>query len=280
MKRHGHTWQLNGDTWYTTIDRFVVNIWKFGSIHQAKVLVDYDLKIDGKIHDSPLSRPYVGIGLRPGKTRDAAMKTCLDWIDDFKKKGPPTVEESFEHCAKYWADIYPTRISYLDHWFFTIGNGYDWLDGSLMCTSPDDYLDTLARREENKKVLEAAAEVEKLMKKYRDEDLLKGLPVEEEYDDYSDPQSKYWTSGVYSFYPVSKDYSDICKVPDDVKPEWLALAYEAALLLRDKSGVPQVKSRYNSGKDDHARQAENKKIGAQVVSDLERRFPHVLKKGQ
>jgi hypothetical protein len=270
----GHDWEQNHETWYTTIDRFVVNTWKFGSIHQAKILVDYDLKIDGKTHDAPLSRPYVGICLRPGKTRDVAMKTCLDWIDEFKKKGPPTVEESFEYCAKYWSDIYPTRVSYLDHWFFTIGNGYDWLDGSLMNTSPDSYLDSLARREENKEVFEAAAEVKKLLKKYGYEEILN------EYDDYSDPQSKYWTSGVYSFYPVSKDYSDICKVPDDVKPDWLALAYEAALLLRDKSGVPQVKSRYSSGEDDHARQEENRKIGVQVVSDLERRFPHVLKKGQ
>lgn len=65
---------------------------------------------------------------------------------------------------------------------------------------------------------------------------------------------------------------------DDVKPEWLSLAYEAARLLRDRSGVPNLpKSRYEtlSVSDDLKRQEDNRVLGAKLVADLERRFPQL-----
>lgn len=89
-----------------------------------------------------------------------------------------------------------------------------------------------------------------------------------------------WNQGVYQFYPASENYSNICLVPDDVKPEWLELAYESALLLRDKSGVIKMpKSRFDTANrdiDDEKRQADNRVLGAKIVADLERRFPHII----
>lgn len=57
---------------------------------------------------------------------------------------------------------------------------------------------------------------------------------------------------------------------------WLVMAYEAALLLRDRSGVPKIKSKWLSfSQDDMLRQEKNRQIGAKVVKDLEERFPQL-----
>lgn len=271
MKCHGYVWKNKSDTWYTTVnERFVANTWQFGSIHQAKVLIDYDLKIDGKPNSSPLSKPTVGICLHPGKTRDEAMKICLDFIEEYKSSGPISVENTIKFCEQNYSDLYPNRKAIIDHLFFVIGNGYDWLDGCLVNTSPHDHLERPARREENKDLYEAVDEVKVLLKS-----------ADKDYISFDEEHRMHWEADIHRFYPVSKDFSNICQVPDDVKPDWLELAYEAALLLRDKSGVPNLKSkRYNHTEDDYKRQQENREIGAEIVAQLERRFPHVKKSQQ
>lgn len=271
-KGHSYTWQKEGNTWYTTVDaRFVANTWRFGDIHQAKVLVDYDLKVDGKTFVSPLSEPYVGICLRPGNTRDEAMKICLDFIEEYNSTIPVSVEDTIKFCAQHYSDIYPNRASFIDHLFFTIGNGYDWLDGCLVNTSPHDHLELQSRKDRDKDLYEAMSAFKALMKE-----------TNKDYVDSGEKRRLRWEADVHEFYSVNKDYSNICQVPDDVKPDWLELAYEAALLLRDKSGVPNLKTEwYNTTEEDaQKRQQENRKIGAEMVAQLERRFPHVKKSQQ
>lgn len=283
LRRCGHIWSSNNtyyeNDWHTTVDgRFHATTWKFGSIHQAKVFVDYEHKIEGKEPASFKVDGSVGVCLRYGRTMEDAMQICLDWIKEFQANGPASVQQVFEDSWNHWPTLYPmgNRIAVIDHIFFAIGGGYSWVDGAIMCTTPHDYLESRERDErEDKKLKEAlkkASELRALLKKYK---LDKG---EEPEDDWEDVREKYWKMDVFSFYPVSKDYSNICLVPDDVKPEWLALAYEAALLLRDKSGIPDIKSRwYNKTEDDHKRQEDNRALGAEIVAELERRFPHVKK---
>lgn len=277
IRRCGHVWTSNdsyyGDDWHTTVDeRFHPMTWKFGSIHQSKVFVDYKHLIKGKESTAPKIEGGLGICLRPGKTTKEAMQICLDWIEEFKQKGPSSVQEMFEESWDHWPTLYSkgNRISVIDYIFFVIGGGYSWVDGALMSTSPHDWMESRKNDEAYQKTKQAAKDIRELLKQCKIDQ------GEEPEDDWDDVHEKIWRMDVFRFYPVSENYSNICLVPDDVKPEWLSLAYEAALLLRDKSGVPDIKSKwYNNTEDDFKRQEENRKIGAIVVADLEKRFPHV-----
>jgi hypothetical protein len=53
------------------------------------------------------------------------------------------------------------------------------------------------------------------------------------------------------WYPIAWDYSEICNLPDDITPEWKALADECkALLLEDgidvdnRTVTPEAKEKY------------------------------------
>jgi hypothetical protein len=156
-----------------------------------------------------------------------------------------TVEQVFADCYKYYPDLFRTRVNVIEHLFFVIGNGYRWVDGGLVETNPEP----LARIEYQ---LDA------------DDDGVRPLP------DDGEPRC---------FYPVSRDYSAVCTVPDDVKPDWLVLAYAAAIMLRDRSGISNG---YRSGRTtaglqhDKNTNASNIQIAIDVVSELERRFPQLV----
>lgn len=290
IRRCGHVWSSNetyyDNDWHTDVgDRFHATTWKFGNIHQAKVFVDYVHKMEGKDPDSPKVDMGIGICLRYGKTMEEAMQICLDWIEEFKTKGPAGPQQVFEDSWDHWPTLYPrgNRIAVIGHLFFTIGGGYSWVDGAIMCTSPHDHLESRRREEKDeglKKALKACEEVRKMV---RERKLASG--EEFDYFDLTEEEKDQlrWGQGVYQFYPASEDYSNVCLVPDDVKPEWLELAYEAALLLRDKSGVIKMpRSRFDSDRsdiDEVKRQEDNRALGAKVVAELERRFPYV-KKGE
>jgi hypothetical protein len=85
IHRCGHVWNSNDtyytNDWHTTVyERFHVSTWKFGSIHQSKVFIDYEHKIDGQVLNSIKNDGSIGICLRPGKTMEEAMQIGLDWI--------------------------------------------------------------------------------------------------------------------------------------------------------------------------------------------------------
>lgn len=42
-------------------------------------------------------------------------------------------EETLQYMADFCSDIFPTRKHALDHLFCVIGNGYDWVNGELVC---------------------------------------------------------------------------------------------------------------------------------------------------
>lgn len=165
----GHIWNSNEtyyeNDWHTDVDeRFHVSTWKFGSIHQSKVFIDYEHLMDGKHTDSIKCDGSVGICLRYGKTMKEAMQIGLDWIEEFKDKGPASVERVFKDSWEYWPTLYPNgnRIAVIDHILFVIGGGYNWVDGAIMCTSPHDYLESVRRDREDESLKEAL----KLPKKF------------------------------------------------------------------------------------------------------------------
>jgi hypothetical protein len=172
---------------------------------------------------------------------------------------------------KYFGSLYPNRIAWLDHVFFCIGNGYDWLDGALI-RDPDSHI--TSRRQ-----LKAMEKEKKLMKKV--ERLISDGDLKSSKDTLDDANSQLWGGNAFKFYPICEQYSNVCCVPDDVRPDWLAAVYEAAILLRDKSGIPNTTSKWIRNTDDDVVQQENnRKVGAKVVDELEKRFPQLVVGGK
>lgn len=232
MRALGYKWDLWDEVYSTQInERSSVSIWKYGNIHQCKVFINY-----------PIAGTRVGICLSPKDTQLSAMDRGITYAKEFDLKRTITVDETFNNCFKYWDSIFKTRLDVIDHLFFVIGNGFEWLDGALINISPEDYLSS---KEDEKLIslLEKLGLKENKTRPLQDD----GLPI--------------------SFYPVSKYCSNICKIPDDVQPDWLNLCKEAALALRDRS---------SSIKNDRsaAQQENNSIIGAEIIKELDRRFPN------
>jgi hypothetical protein len=111
--------------------------------------------------------------------------------------------------------------------------GYEWLDGAVVSTEPEDKATTVS------------------------EDVLSIGPVD-------DPL------GPRSFSRVNEQLSLICHIPDDATTEWVSLAYEAACMLavRSSSGVEGAVA----DMDDVSAQQQNRRIGERICRDVENRF--------
>lgn len=275
----GHVWYPEGDGVATTIgDKFEVTTWRFGDIHQCKVFVHYPNPRD------PRGRESVGICLPPSPTRVEAMRRGLDWVASYK--APDSPDELFAKQYRRWRSLYRTRADLLDQLFFTIGNGYAWVGGAIVPTYYDD-----GARERAPVVAPEGSP------KYLSGEYFK-LPVEQQqvisaahYDaeEAALPVGPLPDDGgPRNFYPVC-GYSLVACVPDDVRADWLAVAYEAALMLRDRQ-TPRApeKARYavRGGKlrevgssvdpDEQARCDSNIAHGRRIVAELEARFPHLV----
>lgn len=261
-------------------DKFEVTTWQFGSIHQSKVFVIYPGSKD------PMDRDRIGVCLSPGRTRKEAMQRGLDWVAAYK--APDSPDELSPKLFRRWKTIYRTRVDIIDHLFFVIGNGYSWLDGAMVCTSDDGETDEFAW--ETPKTAPPGSP------KYMSDEYFE-LPREQQrvIDDahYSAREAAMPIGPLpddgrpRNFYPVCQ-YSAILCIPDDVRPDWLAVAYEAALMLRDRQipTAPEKKKRglvdgklqvLESAVDPHeqARCDANIAYGKRVVDELEAKYPHL-----
>lgn len=179
--------------------------WKFGRGYQSVV------EVDG-----------VRVCFQQYADEASALERGLQWATELQQSGPPSPDRVITDCFQHWPTLYRTRADVLNRLFFTIGNGYDWLRGGVVTTSPDDHLDRAARP------------------RHRADPPPGPIP-----DD----------GGRRRFYPVSPDHSNIFAVPDDVTDAWLKVAYEAAVMLRDRSAA-----------------AANRAHGETVVAQLRARF--------
>lgn len=163
----------------------------------------------------------VAISLYRCDTLADAQCKAIAWADAYK---PATVEGTMRDSFEHWPTLYRTRTDVIDGLLFVIGNGYEWLDGALQCTEPEAHLRPLPTYSPEVEALLAEANADTLDRTPRD------------------------------LYPVCSS-SHISRVPDDVRPDWLALAREAAALL---AADPKQ----------HAK-------GAKLVAELNRRFGEV-----
>ena len=156
-------------------------------------------------------------------------------------------ERTLQRMYDEYPNLYPIRQRALDHLFCVVGNGYSWYKGEVVhdndlfiwdnniersVINPDykideepDIISTPPKNEEEymKEKEEWHMLLAKMRHRYHPE-----TPIEEHY--------KELEHNFHKWYPLSKEYSLIYTVPDDVTPEWKALVEECKELLR-KDGI-------------------------------------------
>lgn len=128
-----------------------------------------------------------------------------------------TAESTLQWMMDFYSDLFPTRQRCLDHLFCTIGNGYEWVNGELVCE------DQLTKRYEMKEqIVRAKAWHEDLYKQREKVE----LELAERNPDYK-PNPLY----THHWYPLCKEYSFLYNYPADIKPDWLKLLNECKEML-------------------------------------------------
>lgn len=156
-------------------------------------------------------------------------------------------ERTLQRMYDEFPKLFPVRQRALNHLFCVVGNGYSWYKGEVVhneelfiwdneferfvidpnykIDEESDIISTPPKtEEENKKDME---EWHMLLAKLRYR-LHPETSIEEHYKDLE--------NNFHKWYPLSKGYSLIYTVPNDVTPEWKALVEECKELLR-KDGI-------------------------------------------
>lgn len=147
----------------------------------------------------------------------------------------------------YYPTISPTREAILSNLFFTVGNGYHWVDGELICDE-DSGLEGVDPVQNQIEWARSCAEnygldVERHIERW----LSKVVPIIETADDrvragfehkfqrpFEDIEYPMDSSHIYQIC----NYSHIHRVPDDVKDDWLLGALEAIELVLEMAKRP------------------------------------------
>lgn len=138
-------------------------------------------------------------------------------------------EELIEESIRCYPLIFRNRSQVLDHLFFVIGNGFEWIDGELVKIGREresynphhwtrDYLNRFAVDIKMGLPADAAHLARTLL--WNMENDFEDRCISEEA---AERAKRY---GVYSPYPESS-YSKINNIPSNVKIEWVVLAAEA-----------------------------------------------------
>lgn len=216
--RFGFEWRFNDehDGWMTDIGRCRVVVKQYTEDY-------YRINLGVKTGSQDL-----WFSLNPRETENEAMIHGVAWALKYDKVAPLSVEETFNDIYRRWPSLYQTRLSIITHLMFVVGNGYVWLDGALVPVSPE-----LEGRKEDGPSPSQLAEIRALIKA--------DPSLQESYTHVLNHKSTKYPigpmpddGGLREFYPVSES-SEICNLPANIQDDWLLLAYEAAVALRDRT---------------------------------------------
>lgn len=178
------------------------------------------------------------------------------------------VKDTFWQAFNLYPSLFQTRADVINQLFFVIGNGYEWRDGEL-CGVDGDQPKTLdditeeriARELQDRSRVRLAQSAARIL----------GEPIPTEEEALEEQLNEEFAIKIgpvrgkpRDFYPVCQ-YSKLCNVPADVRPDWLRLAREAAQML--------VKAENRPSHYDPDCNRKNAAIGRKVLAELERRFP-------
>lgn len=219
------------------LGRFHLVTWEFGSIHQAKVIIEYphtwrQHRVQG--HEGPVNS--FGVGLAPGQTAQEAKDRMVAWVREYQEKGPDTPSETEERCFREYPTLYKTRLDVIESlWFEGPGNGYDWLDGAVFYfdreppirSQLEDNLDKmLAIEKQIWDLLPENAKAEHPELKPEPPE-----PTERPLPDDGKPQDFRWDSKCR-----------LLTIPPDLRPEWRVSAIEAATVLSTRASDPKLRA--------------------------------------
>ena len=128
-----------------------------------------------------------------------------------------TAENTLQWMMDFYSDLFPTRQRCLDHLFCTIGNGYEWVNGELVC---EDFLSK--RYVMVEQIKRAKAWHEDLYESHRKVE----LELAKKNPDYK-PNLEF----NHNCYALSIVYSFLYNYPHNIKPDWLLLLNECKELL-------------------------------------------------
>lgn len=151
-----------------------------------------------------------------------------------------TVKETVRENLLNYPLLFKNALDVYDQLFCVCGNGYRWKDGELVSTSKNKVVKTkvgavfyLIRKFLTDKMMLKTAKLIGFFKAVeinakRTRTLVsRVLDVDKNIVDFSikddEELAKHFKDYKFSFYPLS-EFSAICKLPDDIKPDWLEAA--------------------------------------------------------
>ena len=140
-----------------------------------------------------------------------------------------TVESTVQELFDKYPILFSTREECFDHLFCTIGNGYKWKWGQLIYQEIydegyDEEEDRLFHEADYSKEHPKATQSKKNLEERR------------KHDELYLKHGLIKKIGEHEWYPLSRKYSRIFQVPDDVRDDWKAAIEECKRML-EKNGV-------------------------------------------
>lgn len=128
-------------------------------------------------------------------------------------------EDTLQFMMDFYPDLYKNRKNCLNQLFCVVGNGFEWINGELVCKN--EYLE----RWQLKTPIEHATPGEH------------NLYLLELHEEFKKRLALKRKKPVYDFndtwYPLSKKYSKLYNYPEDIKDDWLLLIEETKQYLKE-----------------------------------------------
>jgi hypothetical protein len=181
------------------------------------------------------------------------MKRAVVWVAEYEARGAPGPVAVFERLFTHYPQLFRTRADALAQIFFTCGSGFDWLDGAIIaCTEGED--------EPHERPSPFGSFREDVQAALDDMPPERAAALREQFGSILEPKAPLLIGpveddGARRTFHFRDGASNVAIVPPDVRDDWLAVAYEAATVLRDRSSDP-----------------DGRHVGARVVTELQRRF--------
>lgn len=167
------------------------------------------------------------------------------------------VVETIQTLLLNYPTLFKTRMNCLEHMFLVVGSGFDWVDGELVdprmvMKAEPTYLDY-------DEELSAYTEYPEIVNNEDFQNSIKlKVSLHNNWVDFVENNSELIASTktttfshhTKEFYPISGNYSNLCKFPDNIKPDWKEAAIEVGHYVYNNSEL-----RYHHSNKEHARRA-------------------------
>lgn len=153
-------------------------------------------------------------------------------------------ERTLQKMYDEYPQLFPSRQQALDHLFCVIGNGYEWVKGELVDCKElyyyDSKLDELVEipfeNDNEPDIVSKAPLTDEEAKIQRQQWIEERARLKCHFNkslSYEDAL-KITLENTHKWYPLSK-LANICNLPEDITPEWKAVAEECKAMLKKDS---------------------------------------------